>query len=275
MQRWRADLANASLVQPVTMPGHSYMYILGTWEQSEPDEPWREWYYYQSPEQTFEGVDKSVQGGVDKSLQGGVDKNVHQEDIKGRLKKEDYPGSEDSDIEYVPVSDDGTEVGGDGRPALPKWAVAETEFQREVLEICNASKFKSREKSAVKWLNQCLQAGEVWHDPVSLYEHVCETMRGREEVPTAPFPMPRTWFGYKADHARKHRWSVGGFLKALKNRDKLVAHCVYMLRELNKIDEPAFTAVDGELEEVQNPDEWFEKYQQRLGRDGGEQRPAA
>jgi len=130
--------------------------------------------------------------------------------------------------ETIPVDAEGDPLDEYHRGSRPKWQCPETVFQREFLGVCRAKWFKPKQKTKVKKLAKCLDVGDVLGDGV--YQRCLDELKDCESFPDRPLAMPRSWYEWRAGHARSNRWSVDGFINALFDRDALVRHCQMHLK---------------------------------------------
>lgn len=130
--------------------------------------------------------------------------------------------------ETIPVDAEGDPLDDYHPGSRPKWQCPETVFQREFLGVCRAKWFKPKQKNKVKKLAKCLDVGDVLGDGV--YQRCLDELKDCESFPDRPLAMPRSWYEWRAGHARSNRWSVDGFINALFDRDALVRHCQMHLK---------------------------------------------
>jgi hypothetical protein len=117
---------------------------------------------------------------------------------------------------------------GDGRQRQ-KWETPETSEQTDFLAVCGAKWFKPKQKAKVKAILTALRAGAMAGDGV--YQKCMDAIADRAELEAPLPPMPQSWYDWRGAQAKTHRWSVDGFINALLNRDGLMAHCQYHLRQ--------------------------------------------
>jgi hypothetical protein len=114
-----------------------------------------------------------------------------------------------------------------------EWAYPESEDQVAFLAVTNARSFEFGQKSKVESILASFSEGDALGAKV--YE-VCaaelDTMDSLsvEHLP----PLPRTWYEFRSKHAAKYGWSRTRFIKALLDRDKLMEHLQYHLRQASR-----------------------------------------
>jgi len=163
--------------------------------------------------------------------------------VKGEtLQKEPLP-----DLEYVALEEE-------ERKQRPKWQVPDTPEQEAFLKVCKRSWFESKQKRKTKGLIRAFAAGDMAGD--SVYQRVLDYIADKKELVEIPPLLPRTWYDFKAEHARAHRWSFDGFLSALLDRDKLAQHCQYHLKKMKApvSDETTHTPLPPGWEAQEKPD---------------------
>jgi len=156
-----------------------------------------------------------------------VDAKMRQKEEEVKKKKYKLPvtasrGSA-AEPQTIPVDAEGEPLDEYHRSSRPKWQCPETQFQRDFLEVCHAKWFKPKQKTRVKKLAKCLEIGDVLADGV--YAKCLDELKDHDDFPDRPIAMPRSWYEWRVEHARSNRWSVGGFINALFDRDALVRHC--------------------------------------------------
>jgi hypothetical protein len=113
----------------------------------------------------------------------------------------------------------------------PKWARPETMEQQGMLSITNRKWFQPREKSKTKAILKALNVGAMLGNDV--YGECIRQIGDKEQLDFATLPpLPNSWLEWRKEHAKRNRWSYAGLLNALIDRDQLVKHCQYMLREM-------------------------------------------
>jgi len=122
-----------------------------------------------------------------------------------------------------------TEGGNGDERQRNKWEMAETPEQVDFLAVCGAKWFKPKQKAKVKAILTALRAGAMAGDGV--YQKCMDAIADRAELEAPLPPMPQSWYDWRGAQAKTHRWSVDGFINALLNRDGLMAHCQYHLRQ--------------------------------------------
>lgn len=135
---------------------------------------------------------------------------------------------------YVPEEED--------EPGLvmnrPRWSIPEDDDQRAFLEVCGAKWFKARQKSKIKAIVKAISAGKILAGN-AVYERVIDLIKDKTDISkNVPMVLPESWFLWRATQARQHRWSVDGFINALLDRDALMQHCKYQLRNQPPAPEP-------------------------------------
>lgn len=115
----------------------------------------------------------------------------------------------------------------------PKWQIPETPTEVEFLSVCNTKWYKPGQKKKVKAIMAAIRAGDILGDDV--YSRCYDELQDIPDLTNRNLPpIPQSWLGWRAAHAVSNRWSVDGFIRALLDRDALVKHCRYKMKELGK-----------------------------------------
>lgn len=141
--------------------------------------------------------------------------------------------------EYIDVGDDGDWYEEEKR--VPNWKLPDSPLHDEFLNTCRSKRFESKQKRKVTAIGAAMEAFNVklqFVGAYDAYQAVIEAIEPLEELVDVPKILPPTWWRYRLGNARDHKWSKKILLGALLNRDKLMEHCQYWLREIGRsVDE--------------------------------------
>ena len=130
---------------------------------------------------------------------------------------------------------DGEDDDVDPEKGRPKWSIPDDDFQRDFLErlAVRPKFFQQGEKRSVKAIHNALRAGDI--AGANVYLKCIEQLKGKPANPVKlsdmVLPLPRTWYEFKMAQAGEHPWTVSQTLRYLLNRDQIIEHCNYQLRQ--------------------------------------------